>query len=582
MKYTFLIAFLFLTFLPALAHGEIILPGEFTVTANRSQPDEGIERAFDQNPETLWHTPWNDPGNYPFQVEVTFKKPEMVEKVWYLPRQRGVNGIIRRYELFVKKESADEWVKVRSSVLLPTHDAQFITLEPTLCTALRLDVLEGVGGFASAAEFLIFRQDQDSTFSGVLKISEEFIKKKGVKVRVVQRPSAIIERDRRGGGFEWSDLQPTGLAVKKGVTFVVWLDADPTDPLPLLALSKSEQEASITLAPGQNVLVAPFDGVLYVKNPFDKNEQKNTPKIRIWGAEPIPWFQLGKTDEAQWREMLDQENPVGLAELSSRHILMTFSVENVKKYVDSPAKLLEEYEYLMDLYAKVMGFDEESDLPEDQISVHARPQCPMRMVEVDRGHMFATSGYTGYHHNSVEPVLNPEKFLSDGWGPWHEFGHEHQQDQYEFEGMTEVTVNIFSLEMQTSLGHTARIDTPEKKAKLKEYFEKPDRDYRAEKDVFMQLALFWQLRLAFGPDFYPRLHREYREMPMPETDAEKIQTFIFQASKISGRNLEPFFEAWGLKADPKTLEKIRKFRKLEKPIWLNFEFSDLKSNVLPD
>ena len=211
---------------------------------------------------------------------------------------------------------------------------------------------------------------------------------------------------------------------------------------------------------------------------------------------------------------------------------MTFSVENVKKYVDSPAKILKEYEYLMGVYAKLMGFDEEPDSPEAKPTVHTRPRCRMRLIEVDHGHMFATFGYTAYHFEAVEPVLNSEKFLSNGWGPWHEIGHEHQLDQYEFQGMTEVTVNIFSLEMQTSLGQTARIDTPEMKAKLKEYFEKPDRDYLAEKDVFMKVALFWQLRLAFGPDFYPRLHRAYREMPMPETDAAKIQTFIEKASEI--------------------------------------------------
>ena len=580
MKPTFLIAFLFLMFLPGLALSEPITTQEFTVKANCAQPREGIELAFDQNPETIWHTPWGEPGKYPFQVEVTFRKPEVVEKIWYLPRQKGVNGILRRYKLFVKKGTDDKWVRVRSSVLSPTPDAQYITMEPTMCTALRLDILEGIAGFASAAEFVIFRPD--TAFSELSNVSEKLAKGKWVKVPVFRRPSAVVERQRRGGGFDWSDLQPTGLAVKEGAKFTVWLDADLKGPLPLMGLCKSEKQASITLAPGENVLEAPFDGILYVKNPFDATEQKTLPKIYISGAKPIPLFRLGKTDEEEWRKMLEGKNPVGLAELSSKRILMTFSVENVKKYVDSPAKILKEYEYLMAVYAKLMGFDEETDSPDAKPTVHTRPRCRMRLIEVDHGHMFATFGYTAYHFGAVEPVLNSEKFFSNGWGPWHEIGHEHQLDQYEFQGMTEVTVNIFSLEMQTSLGHTARIDTPEMKAKLTEYFEKPDRDYLAEQDVFMKVALFWQLRLAFGPDFYPRLHRAYREMPMPETDAAKIQTFIEKASEISGRNLEPFFEAWGLKADPKALEKMRKLPKLEKPIWLNFEFSDLKSNLLVD
>ncbi|MBQ6107786.1 MAG: M60 family metallopeptidase, partial [Thermoguttaceae bacterium] len=401
MKHTFLIAFLFLMFLPGLALSEPITTQEFTVKANCAQPREGIELAFDQNPETIWHTPWGEPGKYPFQVEVTFRKPEVVEKIWYLPRQKGVNGILRRYKLFVKKGTDDKWVRVRSSVLSPTPDAQYITMEPTMCTALRLDILEGIAGFASAAEFVIFRPD--TAFSELSNVSEKLAKGKWVKVPVFRRPSAVVERQRRGGGFDWSDLQPTGLAVKEGAKFTVWLDADLKGPLPLMGLCKSEKQASITLAPGENVLEAPFDGILYVKNPFDATEQKTLPKIYISGAKPIPLFRLGKTDEEEWRKMLEGKNPVGLAELSSKRILMTFSVENVKKYVDSPAKILKEYEYLMAVYAKLMGFDEETDSPDAKPTVHTRPRCRMRLIEVDHGHMFATFGYTAYHFGAVEP-----------------------------------------------------------------------------------------------------------------------------------------------------------------------------------
>ena len=90
----------------------------------------------------------------------------------------------------------------------------------------------------------------------------------------------------------------------------------------------------------------------------------------------------------------------------------------------------------------------------------------------------------------------------------------------------------------------------------------------------MKLAMFWQLRLAFGDDFYPQLHQYYREheLDLPDDDA-KVQAFIRVASQVSGWDLSPFFEAWGLPIEVETRLEIQKLEKLNQQIWLNLEFS---------
>ncbi|MBO5438816.1 MAG: hypothetical protein J6A23_14235, partial [Thermoguttaceae bacterium] len=54
----------------------------------------------------------------------------------------------------------------------------------------------------------------------------------------------------------------------------------------------------------------------------------------------------------------------------------------------------------------------------------------------------------------------------------------------------------------------------------------------------------------------------------------KVQYFIQAAAEISGRNLEPFFNAWGLPIETKTRMAMKKLKPLKKPIWLNFNFSN--------
>lgn len=70
--------------------------------------------------------------------------------------------------------------------------------------------------------------------------------------------------------------------------------------------------------------------------------------------------------------------------------------------------------------------------------------------------------------------------------------------------------------------------------------------------------MFWQLHLAYGEDFYPNLHKLYRELPkdkLPETDEDEIQAFIFNTSKVAKQNLLPFFDQWGLKVSQETRKK---------------------------
>ena len=98
---------------------------------------------------------------------------------------------------------------------------------------------------------------------------------------------------------------------------------------------------------------------------------------------------------------------------------------------------------------------------------------------------------------------------------------------------------------------------------------------------FEKLVMFWQLHLAYGDQFYPKLHQMYRLLhntELPKSDEEKKQMFIYMTSKVAGQNLVPFFEKWGLSANDDTREKIEKLNlpKLEKEIWKATDSNDIR------
>ncbi len=598
--------------------GRCLSLSDFSATANRAQPGEGIEKAFDGIVETIWHSPWQEPETYPFSVEFTFRKPEELEKLWYLPRPTGTNGYLLEYEIWGKQTAGGEWKKMQSGKLADSGEAKFIPFQPGKYAALRLDILKGNAGFASASEFLIFRLDKkrleidglftDGSFSALktdkkgkfpsdirkqiaklraktenpqylaeLRIAESLLKKtKDLKRKVFQvlsKPSAREEWNTFQTGFPWCGYQPTGLTIAEGETFAVYVEAGYGDPVPDLVINDLKcgnwnRQARFTLSRGRNYLKAPISGILYLENRTAPNPE-NLPIIHIEDAHFMPFFQLGKTTAKEWIQMWREINLYGMAELSSEHILITASIENMTRWLDDPARLLNEYEFLADRYAELMGFSDK-----DENAVHHRPRCVMHLTEVDHMFMYATAFRTAFHRDAMKPVLNSADFLNDGWGPWHELGHIHQMPHYCFDGMTEVTVNIYSLHMQTSLKQKARIDTPEMQKKLTEYFARSSRNYHEEEDVFMKLAMFWQLKMAFGKDFFPKLHRHYRENPLDlSDDNEKVQYFMKIASEISGYDLEPFFTAWGLPVEMDSRRAMRNFKPLKKSIWMNFNFS---------
>lgn len=314
---------------------------------------------------------------------------------------------------------------------------------------------------------------------------------------------------------------------------------------PIVALRKP-------LQPGTNRLSSPYGGLLYLI-PAKPRAGFRT-QVTVSGAVRAPYFELGKTAVAEWKETIRHyETPY--AELCGRKVILTLPSPVVRE-VENPEELMLQWDDLIDQYDSFVGLGPDRPLP------HRTPDRPHRIcadVQISAGYMH--SGYPIMIPNvpAAKEAVTFSQFssLAHGWGFWHEMGHEYQQLAWFWEDIVEVSVNIYSLLIQDYYGNPSRLAV-EKDKEGRSYFDKAKAFLnRSERDpvqkfadigLFERLAMMRQLQFAYGWDMFTRLHIAYRELPkerLPRTEQQKIDLFIEMVSRACGRDLCEFFDRWG-------------------------------------
>lgn len=126
-----------------------------TATATSFQPDQGNEpkSAVDGDEKTFWHSAWNPYAALPQSITIDQRTADTVACLTYLPRQSGGNnGTITTYNVYTSTDG-HAFTKVVSNGKWAANAARkFANFPPTSARYVRLEAVQGVGKFASAAE----------------------------------------------------------------------------------------------------------------------------------------------------------------------------------------------------------------------------------------------------------------------------------------------------------------------------------------------------------------------------------------------------------------------------------------------
>ncbi|AJH03301.1 MULTISPECIES: M60 family metallopeptidase [Bacillus] len=437
-------------------------------------------------------------------------------------------------------------------------------------------------GMASSSDVFAEETQQQKSLSTSLQ-SEKSVKSENRIFTVPGKGDVEVLKQQERKSMAFSPYEPTGLYAKPNEQITINVEGNQDIEVYIGTYSydaswrEDSKIKSFTLKPGINTIQSPNGGMIYF---YNKQQGGSIRTTITTGGTTTPFFELGKHTKQDLINMLDQYPSAHAVELKGERVLITASPARVKKYLlgsnTDPVQLLKKMDEATRIQDKVAG------LSEEQVDKHY-----VHYVEENHSpdyYMYATSYRTAYVGDAIQYVLDINKFITDGWGPWHEAGHLRQQSPWKFYNMTEVQNNIYSLSVEKAFNQPSNLEKSGIYPKAFQYLEQVNKNYDEISDVFVKLVMLWQLQLAYGEDFYPKLHQLYRDMPsseLPQTDENKKQLFMISASKVAKQNLIPFFEKWGLHPNNDTIQKVAAlgYPILTAEIWKGTDSNPIKPDM---
>ncbi|MDX2130707.1 MAG: M60 family metallopeptidase [Planctomycetota bacterium] len=283
-----------------------------------------------------------------------------------------------------------------------------------------------------------------------------------------------------------------------------------------------------------------FGGLVYIETP---GRGGKTLDIEIVGAVAAPRFVRGQTTPAEWEALRERpgawDAPWG--ELESSKVILSVPSAALRA-IDDPEALMAFWDAISDAHATL------ATIPLDP----PRPHRFVPDIQISAGYMH--SGYPIMTHlDAVDDMTVLATLRAGSWGLLHELGHNHQEGDWTFEGTGEVTCNLFALHAidticappAASRGHPG-VDAP---PALAQHLAAGAPFEKWKADPFLALHMYVQLERAFGWDTFKAVFAAYRALPRderPRSEMDKRDQWMVRFSRACGRNLGPFFQAWGV------------------------------------
>jgi hypothetical protein len=573
--------------------------------ASSFQSGEGIERSFDGNLNTIYHSAWNNSAaNYfPITLEYFFESQERIDYLVYHPRPTGSNGHFIETEIWVATQDNPDYVKAMDFNFIGSSTATRVIFDESVerPAAIKFVVKSGTGdgqGFAACAEMEFFRTNPDNfdpltlfvdltctelkpcvILEAIAQVSNSLYRNIAFHIynETYPREFRIAEFNAYPHPDDWARANKTstlslldnstGISVTEGEDLIVFVGNTLGRPIGLRVINFnvpggdgwSQASSTYPLSPGVNKLRMRNSGLVYVMYHTPDWESAPPVKVHFAAGRVNGYFDSQKHSPSEWITRLAAAVDNNF-DVVGKYAHLTFPTSAFRAHAaTNGAELIDAYDNIVYLQKEFMGLMKFNRPPVNRVYFH---------VVHNNAFMFAGAYRTGYHANTASTILNLNSLKgrtgnTDAmWGPAHEVGHVFQtRPGFRWHGMTEVTVNVKSLLVQTEWGLPSRIEI-ENMGRWNNRYEKafqsafvrnepfPELGAVREVDVFCQLVPLWQLQLYFANvlgqmDTYKYLYEEVRIRPDLSTAGTQQLAFVKMMSEITQTNLINFFQRWG-------------------------------------
>ena len=599
-----------------------------------------ITNAIDGNVDTYWETNTSNKGNFTNEVEVEFKDAVELNRIVYGARKSDRKGFAQEFEIYGSTTSKGDTYRL---VATGSHNKVYGLVEakfnPTKFKRVKFKFINSDQNWATLSEIAFYKQDIvsdkiDNLFTNGLRneLSEDFNTKeklqalenetKGhplessfkeplelakeilngelstVKVITAEQHGDMVAHAKNNLKFGFgNNNQPTGISAKPGDVITVYVDADPSKPLPSLAFSQQEGSyanwmRTVNLKVGKNVITVPAipkdgaythdvtkGGPIYIVNPYTKEEQPKDPVIRFASGDKFP-FLTKDTDEEEFKKFLIEykkaidediaKNPnildrevLDVFEFVSDHIVWTGTATGAyETYIEqgvNPLDTIKSYNTHMEEIFKYYGLDGSSEQNDPKyIRENVRLAQPF-------GYMYSYTNHIGVLSDVMANHLVPFEDRGPSWGLTHEIGHRMDVNARLY---GEVTNNMLPMHMSV---YYDKIDNriPYESKIYKNVISENSNKY-TDGEAFERLAVYWQLEM-YKPGYWGNLNKLYRERNVSLGDENpnnvKMQYLIKFSSEVIGEDLSEYFARHGFEVNEETRDETSKYPKPDKKIW---------------
>ncbi|HEX7618724.1 MAG TPA: discoidin domain-containing protein [Verrucomicrobiae bacterium] len=147
----------------------VVAPNKIVLTVVKVDSEETAgengsgTNAVDGNPNTFWHTQWQDATpEHPHEIIIELTPPSTIKGFTYLPRQDDIdNGSIKDYEFYVSDDGKDFGQAVSKATFESGKEKKTVTFQAKKCRFIKLKALSEINGGAwtSAAEIGVVPND---------------------------------------------------------------------------------------------------------------------------------------------------------------------------------------------------------------------------------------------------------------------------------------------------------------------------------------------------------------------------------------------------------------------------------------
>ncbi|MFK8287751.1 TIM-barrel domain-containing protein [Capnocytophaga canimorsus] len=136
---------------------EFAIKGITATTSCKNQSSQGVEKLFDFDSSNMWHTDWSNTQAVPFEMVISLNTVNQLDKMEYLPRNAGLNGMIQEGTVYTSHDKVN-WVKSGTFSWVTNHNTKIFEFadKPT-ARFVKIQVTKAVGGFGSGQELYIFK-----------------------------------------------------------------------------------------------------------------------------------------------------------------------------------------------------------------------------------------------------------------------------------------------------------------------------------------------------------------------------------------------------------------------------------------